>query len=130
MVNKVIAIGRRKSSIAKIELIPGNGLFKINDKFGRDYMQDSSSLIMEMEAPLNFLKLKNKIDIYVNVKGGGLIGQAHAIKLGIARALCILQDNYRPSLKLKGFLTRDARVRERKKYGLKKARKAPQFSKR
>ena len=93
-------------------------------------MQDNAYLIMQMQSPLDFLELKNKFDIQITVKGGGLVGQANAIKLGISRALCLFQNNYRPSLKLKGFLTRDARVKERKKYGLKKARKAPQFSKR
>nr|WVH39017.1 30S ribosomal protein S9 [Ulva taeniata] len=128
--NQIIATGRRKSSIATVELVPGNGRFIINNQSGINYMQDNAYLIMQMQSPLDFLELKNKFDIQITVKGGGLVGQANAIKLGISRALCLFQNNYRPSLKLKGFLTRDARVKERKKYGLKKARKAPQFSKR
>lgn len=128
--NKIIATGRRKSSIATIELVSGNGRFIINNKPGIYYMQENKYLIIKMQSSLNFIKVKNKFDININVKGGGLVGQADAIKLAISRALCLFQNNYRKSLKLKGFLTRDARVKERKKYGLKKARKAPQFSKR
>lgn len=128
--NKIIATGRRKSSIATVELIPGSGKFIINNKPGIFYMQENTYLIIQMQSSLDFIQLKNKFDISINVKGGGLVGQANAIKLAISRALCLFQTNYRKSLKLKGFLTRDARVKERKKYGLKKARKAPQFSKR
>lgn len=128
--NKIIATGRRKSSIATVELVPGSGKFIINNKSGMFYMQENIYLIIQMQSSLDFIQLKNKFDININVKGGGLVGQANAIKLGISRALCLFQTNYRKSLKLKGFLTRDARVKERKKYGLKKARKAPQFSKR
>ncbi len=122
--------GRRKSSIARVELSRGNGEFIINNKPGLLYMQENTYLIVEMQAPLNFLKIKNEYNINIFVHGGGLVGQAQAIKLGIARALCKAKPLYRSSLKLKGFLTRDSRVKERKKYGLKKARKAGQFSKR
>lgn len=128
--NKKTATGRRKSSTATIELTPGTGEFLINNQPGLDYMQKNIGLIFIMQAPLTFLQLKNNFTINVIVKGGGLVGQAHAIQLGISRALCEYQSSYRGSLKLKGYLTRDARVKERKKYGLKKARKAPQFSKR
>ena len=128
--NKIVATGRRKSSIATVELVSGNGRFIINNKSGMYYMQENTYLIIQMQSSLDFIQLKNKFDININVKGGGLVGQANAIKLAISRALCLFQNNYRKSLKLKGFLTRDARVKERKKYGLKKARKAPQFSKR
>lgn len=128
--NKIIATGRRKSSIATVELVPGSGQFIINNKSGIFYMQENNYLIIQMQSSLDFIQLKNKFDISINVKGGGLVGQANAIKLAISRALCLFQTDYRKSLKLKGFLTRDARVKERKKYGLKKARKAPQFSKR
>jgi small subunit ribosomal protein S9 len=128
--NKIIATGRRKSSIATVELVPGTGKFIINNKPGIFYMQENTYLIIQMQSSLDFIQLKNKFDIRINVKGGGLVGQANSIKLAISRALCLFQINYRKSLKLKGFLTRDARVKERKKYGLKKARKAPQFSKR
>lgn len=122
--------GRRKSSIATVELKPGTGVFLINNISGIQYMQKKEELIFAMQAPLNFLDLKTLFNININVRGGGLTAQADAIKLGIARALCGLNIEYRGSLKLKGFLTRDPRCKERKKYGLKKARKAPQFSKR
>ena len=129
-INKISATGRRKSSIATVELFPGTGQFKINNKPGIYYMQENTYLIIQMQSSLDFIQLKNKFDININVKGGGLVGQANAIKLAISRALCLFQTDYRKSLKLKGFLTRDSRIKERKKYGLKKARKAPQFSKR
>jgi small subunit ribosomal protein S9 len=128
--NRIIATGRRKTAIATVELSPGNGVFLINKKPSINYMQENNYLIIQMQSALDFLELKNKFDIYVTVSGGGLVGQANAIQLGMARALCEFQSTYRPSLKLKGFLKRDARIKERKKYGLKKARKAPQFSKR
>ena len=128
--NKIIATGRRKSSIATVELVPGSGKFIINNKSAISYMQENNYLIIQMQSSLDFIQLKNKFDININVEGGGLVGQANAIKLAISRGLCLFQANYRKSLKLKGFLTRDARIKERKKYGLKKARKAPQFSKR
>ena len=93
-------------------------------------MQQKEDLIFAIQEPLHFLKLKNEFNLIIKVKGGGLVGQVNAIKLGVARALCESNLAYRNSLKLKGFLTRDPRCKERKKYGLKKARKAPQFSKR
>lgn len=122
--------GRRKSSIATVELITGSGEFSINSMSGIQYMQQKEELIFAMQEPLHFLELKTSFNVHVQVKGGGLVGQAGAIRLGIARALCQLNLEYRSPLKLKGFLTRDPRCKERKKYGLKKARKAPQFSKR
>lgn len=128
--NRIIATGRRKSSIATVELTTGNGKFIINKKSGILYMQENSYLIIQMQSSLNFIQLTNQFDININVKGGGLVGQANAIKLAVSRALCLFQNKYRKPLKLKGFLTRDSRIKERKKYGLKKARKAPQFSKR
>ena len=128
ILNPIKWTGRRKCSIARVELLPGTGEFFINNKPGVNYMQENSYLIVQMQAPLDFLKLKEDFNITINVNGGGLVGQADAIKL--ARALCAFKPAYRNSLKLKGYLTRDARVKERKKYGLKKARKAPQFSKR
>lgn len=130
ILNRVKGTGRRKSSIATVELTPGNGEFIINQKSGIAYMQQNSYLIVSMQAPLEFLKLQNTFNVNVNVYGGGLVGQAEAIKLGIARALCEFKPMYRSELKFKGYLTRDSRIKERKKYGLKKARKAPQFSKR
>lgn len=128
--NRIIATGRRKSSIATVELTTGTGKFIINKKSGILYMQENSYLIIQMKSSLNFIQLTNQFDININVKGGGLVGQANAIKLAVSRALCLFQTKYRKPLKLKGFLTRDSRIKERKKYGLKKARKAPQFSKR
>nr|WQA10857.1 ribosomal protein S9 [Streptosarcina sp. YL-2023a] len=93
-------------------------------------MQENASYLLTIQAPLDLLGLNKNYNTIVNVEGGGLVGQAEAIRLGVARALCDIEKSYRPSLKGKGFLTRDARSKERKKYGLKKARKAPQFSKR
>nr|AOC61634.1 ribosomal protein S9 [Gloeotilopsis planctonica] len=122
--------GRRKTSIATVQLVRGNGKFQINGISGIEYMQQKEDLIFTMQEPLHFLKLTQEFDINIKVKGGGLVGQVQAIKLGLARALCDIDLAYRSPLKLKGFLTRDPRCKERKKYGLKKARKAPQFSKR
>lgn len=122
--------GRRKTSVATVQLVRGTGEFRINGISGTVYMQQKEDLIFTMQEPLNFLKLINQFDVTIQVKGGGLVGQVNAIKLGIARALCAVDLSYRSPLKLKGFLTRDPRCKERKKYGLKKARKAPQFSKR
>nr|YP_009367498.1 ribosomal protein S9 [Pseudoneochloris marina]ARK14528.1 ribosomal protein S9 [Pseudoneochloris marina] len=130
LLNPIKGTGRRKTSVATVEMVPGNGDFTINQTPGVLYMQQNSSLIFTMQAPLEFLKVKNEYNVTVKVEGGGLVGQAEAIKLGVARALCEFNSAYRSSLKLKGYLTRDARIKERKKYGLKKARKAPQFSKR
>ena len=122
--------GRRKSSVATVQLRIGTGVFTINNIPGIQYMQEKEDLIFAMQEPLTFLELKKKFDVTIQVKGGGLVGQVNAIKLGIARALCDLNVDYRSPLKIKGFLTRDPRVKERKKYGLKKASKTPQFSKR
>ena len=123
-------VGRRKSSIAKVKIVSGTGQFIINQKPGISYLQENPSSILAIQSPQNLFDLQDKYDTIIQVKGGGMSGQAAAIQLGLARALCQMQESYRPVLKEKGFLTRDARVKERKKYGLKKARKAPQFSKR
>jgi small subunit ribosomal protein S9 len=122
--------GRRKSSIARVQLVAGTGQMTINRLSDGRYMQDNESLIQKIQAPLTFLNLEKQVDLIINITGGGRVGQANAIQLGIARALCNFNSEYRTPLKRKGFLTRDARVKERKKYGLKKARKAPQYSKR
>lgn len=122
--------GRRKSSIARVRLMTGTGRMTINRLTGGKYIQNNESLIQIIKAPLTFLNLEKQIDLIINITGGGRVGQANAIQLGIARALCNFNLDYRTPLKRKGFLTRDARVKERKKYGLKKARKAPQYSKR
>jgi len=123
-------IGRRKSSVAKVVLVPGTGSMVINQKPGELYLQFNSQYIKNSKVPLTTLGLENMYDIYINTHGGGIKGQADAIKLGVARALCYMSSENRTSLKAEGFLTRDARRKERKKHGLRKARKAPQFSKR
>lgn len=125
-----IAVGRRKSAIAQIKIIQGNGEFIINGKSGLSYMQENPSFLLTIQAPLDLLGLQKNYTIIANVNGGGLAGQADAIRLGVARALCVVEESYRSNLRIKGLLTRDSRTKERRKYGLKKARKAPQFSKR
>lgn len=122
--------GRRKSSVARVRLVPGNGTLTINGRPGNEYLQFNPSYLAASKAPLETLGLENEYDILVNVKGGGLTGQADSIKLGVARALCELDPDNRKPLKIEGYLRRDARAKERKKYGLHKARKAPQYSKR
>jgi|TARA_B110000503_G_scaffold128421_1_gene199436 small subunit ribosomal protein S9 len=123
-------IGRRKTSVAKVVLVPGTGSMFVNQKPGDKYLQFNPDYINASKAPLIALGLDKTYNIYVNTHGGGLRGQADAIKLAVARALCYLSSEHRSPLKLEGLLTRDARKKERKKYGLRKARKAPQFSKR
>jgi len=123
-------IGRRKTSVAKVILVPGTGTMVVNHKQGEKYLQFNSQYINASKKPLTILGLENMYNIYVNTHGGGIKGQADAIKLGVARALCYMSVENRASLKSEGVLTRDSRRKERKKYGLKKARKAPQFSKR
>jgi small subunit ribosomal protein S9 len=122
--------GRRKSAIAQVVLKPGSGQFMVNNKPVESYLSGNPSLLVTVQAPLTVLELKNNYDVFVNVQGGGVTAQAESIRLGLARALSGLDLNNRPVLKLQGFLTRDSREKERRKYGLKKARKAPQFSKR
>jgi small subunit ribosomal protein S9 len=122
--------GRRKTAIARVRLVPGNGQVLINKKPGDLYLQFNPNYLTTVKAPLEVLGLENDYDILVNVTGGGLTGQADAIRLGVARALCQLDPENRKPLKVEGYLTRDPRAKERRKYGLKKARKAPQFSKR
>ena len=122
--------GRRKNAIARVRLLPGgSGAININKRSIDNYFGlDTLKLIVRQ--PLELTQTEDKFDIEVNVYGGGLTGQAGAIRHGISRALLQASDKYRDSLKKAGFLTRDPRMKERKKYGLKKARKAPQFSKR
>jgi small subunit ribosomal protein S9 len=123
-------IGRRKTSVAKVVLVPGTGSMTVNQKLGELYLQYNSQYINSLKTPLTVLGLENMYNIHVNTHGGGLKGQSDAIKLGIARALCQMSSENRSSLKSEGLLTRDSRRKELKKYGLRKARKAPQFSKR
>lgn len=127
--NKYTAIGRRKRSVAKVTLTPGKGNITVNGKDVKDYMP-YETLVMDLVQPLDLVELKDKYDVSVVVKGGGFSGQTGAIRLGIARALMLANQENRPVLKTNGMVTRDARIKERKKYGLKKARRAPQFSKR
>ena len=122
--------GRRKSSIARVRLIPGDGQVTVNGKSGEIYFNRIPSYLSSVKAPLETLGLENDYDILVNAHGGGLTGQSDAVKLGVARALCKLDPENRQPLKTEGYLTRDPRAKERKKYGLHKARKAPQYSKR
>lgn len=122
--------GRRKASIARVRLIPGSGKLIINGLPGESYLQFSPNYIRISYSPLTILGLDKEYDIYVKAEGGGLTGQASAIRLGLARALCDINPANRVTLKSEGLLRRDARVKERKKYGLRKARKAPQYSKR
>nr|YP_010195805.1 ribosomal protein S9 [Crassiphycus birdiae]UAD83202.1 ribosomal protein S9 [Crassiphycus birdiae] len=122
--------GRRKTSIARVKLVPGSGKLIINGLPGESYLQFSPNYLRVSCSPLKLLGLNKEYDIYVKAEGGGLTGQANAIKLGLTRALCEMNPENRTTLKAKGFLTRDARIKERKKYGLRKARKAPQYSKR
>ena len=122
--------GRRKKAIARVRLIPGgNGTIVINDRAFEEYFPQGT-LQYIVKQPIVLLDVESKYDIMVNVIGGGYTGQAGAIRLGIARALLEAEENSRSALKAEGFLTRDPRSKERKKYGLKKARRAPQFSKR
>lgn len=121
--------GRRKTSSARVRLVPGSGNIIINDKpiseyFGRGVCDQI------VRQPLEVTGTTDKFDVLVNVVGGGMMGQAGAIRHGISRALLLVDPDFRPSLKDAGYLTRDPRMKERRKYGLKKARKAPQFSKR
>jgi small subunit ribosomal protein S9 len=111
-------------------LVPGNGTITVNGRPGDNYFQYNFAYLSGAKAPLETLGLEGEYDILVNVHGGGLTGQADAVKLGVARALCELAPDNRKPLKVEGYLTRDPRRKERKKYGLHKARKAPQYSKR
>ena len=127
--NKYAAIGRKKRSVANVTLIPGKGNITVNGKDVKDYMP-YETLVMDLIQPLELTDSLNKYDIIINVRGGGFSGQTGAIRLGIARALMVANAENRPTLKSNEMITRDARIKERKKYGLKKARRAPQFSKR
>ena len=128
--NRYYGTGRRKSSVARVYLTPGKGKITINKRDIDDYL-GMETLKVVVRQPLELTGTLDKFDVTVNVKGGGYTGQAGAIRHGISRALLeVDEEEYRPQLKAAGFLTRDPRMKERKKYGLKKARRAPQFSKR
>lgn len=124
-----LGTGRRKSAVARVRLVPGNGKVTINKQDMDEYF-GFETLKMIVRQPLVLTKTEGSYDVLVNVNGGGYTGQAGAIRHGIARALLQVNPEYRPALKKAGFLTRDPRMKERKKYGLKSARRAPQFSKR
>lgn len=123
------ATGRRKSSVARVRLVPGTGKFEVN---GRNFVEyiPSAAVRLDVLQPVTLTGVGTQYDILVNVCGGGISGQAGAIRLGIARALMLVNPDFRGPLKKAGLITRDPRSIERKKYGLKKARRAPQFSKR
>ncbi len=124
-----LGTGRRKSSVARVYLRAGKGNITINGRTFEDYIP-SAAIRLDVLQPLELTETTDKFDIIVNVFGGGLTGQAGAIRLGITRALMEVNADYRATLKPAGLVTRDPRAKERKKYGLKKARRAPQFSKR
>lgn len=126
---KYYGTGRRKSSVARVYLVPGTGKVTINKRDMEEYF-GLETLKVIVRQPLAATETADKFDVLVNVRGGGYTGQAGAIRHGIARALLNVDADYRPILKSAGYLTRDPRMKERKKYGLKAARRAPQFSKR
>ena len=126
---KYYGTGRRKSSVARVYLVPGTGKITSNKRDMDEYF-GLETLKVVVRQPLTATETADKFDVLVNVRGGGYTGQAGAIRHGIARALLNVDADYRPVLKKAGFLTRDPRMKERKKYGLKAARRAPQFSKR
>ena len=126
---KFYGTGRRKKSIARVYLVPGTGKITINKRDIDEYF-GLETLKVIVRQPLALTETEGKFDVIVNVRGGGYTGQAGAIRHGLSRALLAADNDYRPALKAAGFLTRDPRMKERKKYGLKAARRAPQFSKR
>ena len=126
---KFYGTGRRKSSVARVYIMPGTGKITINKRDIDEYF-GLETLKVIVRQPLNATGNVDKFDVIVTVRGGGTTGQAGAIRHGISRALLKVDNEYRPTLKKEGFLTRDPRMKERKKYGLKAARRAPQFSKR
>ena len=125
-----IGLGKHKQAIARVFLVSGKGDLTVNKVSGTKYLQYNESYLTSVWAPLKALNLENQFDIVAFVNGGGLTGQTYAIQLGVARRLCQMNNDNRSFLKPFGFLTRDSRIKERKKYGLRKARKAPQYSKR
>ena len=127
--NRNYGTGRRKSSVARVYIMPGSGKVTINKRTLDEYF-GLETLKTIVKQPLVLTQNEGKLDILVNVRGGGYTGQAGAIRHGLSRALCEMDVEFRPVLKKAGFLTRDSRMKERKKYGLKAARRAPQFSKR
>ncbi|KAG0610207.1 hypothetical protein M758_7G046700 [Ceratodon purpureus] len=127
---RLIGTGRRKTAVARVVLVEGSGKIVINNRTAQDYLQGNPLWLQAVKYPLASLGYETKYDIIVRAEGGGLSAQAQAILLGVARALIVANQANRDPLKKQGLLTRDSRIVERKKYGLKKARKAPQYSKR
>lgn len=125
-----ISVGRRKQASARVCLVPGEGNLIINKKPGNQYLQYNDTYLNTVWLPVQIAKSEKQFDILATVTGGGLTGQTEAIQLAVARRLCVLEPENRSLLKPFGVLTRDSRIKERKKYGLRKARKAPQYSKR
>ncbi|HZD78743.1 MAG TPA: 30S ribosomal protein S9 [Actinomycetota bacterium] len=123
------ATGRRKEAVARVRITPGTGTFRLNDRTLEDYFP-SRTQRMIVTAPLRAVEMEKQVDVVATIEGGGSNGQAGALSHGIARALIEMDGSLRGVLKKEGYLTRDAREKERRKYGLKKARKAPQYSKR
>lgn len=123
------ATGKRKQSIARVRLFPGEGKIIVNSRDFKEYFKRESLITVIME-PFRLTNTENAYDVIADLSGGGISGQAGALRHSISKALLEINEEYRPILKREGFLTRDSRVKERKKYGLKKARKRPQFSKR
>jgi len=121
--------GRRKEAVARVRLVPGNGTIIINERSFEDFFPNKTRRLI-VQQPLELTGMTGRFDVICRVHGGGITGQAGAVRLGIARALVKANPDIRPQLRKSGFLTRDPRMKERKKYGLHKARKAPQYSKR
>lgn len=124
------AVGRRKQAVAVVKIFKGTGRVSVNGKLVDDYFQNNENYSSNIKSPIDIISKLNDLDVDAKVMGGGLRGQADAIRLGVSRALVLMSEDFRTTLKKHGFLTRDPRKKERKKPGLKKARKSPQFSKR
>jgi len=122
--------GRRKTSVARVRLYPGNGEFVVNNKPAEDYFTMREMLQREIHSPLELTETMGNFNVLVRVRGGGIASQANAVRHALSRALLDVNQEFRPTLKKAGFLTRDARAKERKKVGLKRARKRPQYTKR
>ncbi|EMF82480.1 ribosomal protein S9 [Leptospira weilii serovar Topaz str. LT2116] len=127
---EIWAVGRRKTSVARAKIKEGSGKITVNHKDIKDYLQNRKAIIDEAIRPLSLLNVQDKYDLNLNVTGGGITGQVGAIRHALARAICRIKPEFRPAVKKEGFLTRDPRMVERKKYGLHKARRGTQFSKR
>jgi len=128
--NYYTGLGKRKCAVAKVFLKEGTGTIKVNEKSFEDFFSGTSNEREMIKSPLIVTNLNNTYDITVSIHGGGITAQLEAIRLGISKAICQIDNNYRPTLNQTSLLSRDSRIKERRKYGLKKARKASQYSKR